>query len=70
MIRKLKAALRLILCTNYILIVDDKDTGYVNFDVKMSTFETRRKSMFLYNYYTEVEMAVDAAQEIINQKGP
>lgn len=64
--RKIKAALRLLLCSNYILIVEDKDTKYKHFDFNMTNFEVKRNSAFLYNYLTESDNVVAEAYEIIN----
>jgi hypothetical protein len=63
--RKLKAALRLLLCTNYILVVEDKDTGYHSFDVNMSSWDARRYSLFLYNFLTDSDGAIAEFNNII-----
>lgn len=64
--RKIKAALRLLLCSNYILIVEDKKTNYRNFDISMSTLEVKRNCLFLYNFLNETDAAVNEANKIIN----
>lgn len=63
---KIKAIIKILFCKSYIIISENKSGGK-DFYLQMNNFEIRRNCLFLYNFLTESDSAIDEANEILNE---
>lgn len=63
---KLKAIMKIIFCKNYIIISENK-LGDKDFYLQMNNLEIRRNCLFLYNFLTETDNAIEEVNDILNE---